>query len=463
MPEVFCVDAVGARIGIDLSGLDEVRAAAIRQAWADAAADGIPDVVVTPADAPVESMLSGLSQLVTITAIDAARGQAWMLHAAGLANETGEVVVLVGPSGRGKTTASRVLGREFGYVSDETVAIEESGRVRAYRKPLSVIEDPALPKAQVPPSAAGLRPLPDATLRVCAIVLLDRRPDHDGAPEIEVLDLGDALGDLVEQSSFLTHADAPLQFIADVASAAGGVRRVVYREADELVPVIAALMDAGPAVLPARTTPAQSGWEPASAALPQAVASTPGAAPRFRRADWADHIELHDPDRVAVLSVDTRGRGTVRVLAGIAPAVWRAADGASLDELAAAAVAAYGTPPGPDAAPAVLVAVGALLDAGLLVSDEPRLRRRDDVAWVDRDDRVYALALDDVDGRPRLLEGTAAVLWDWLDDPVTLTQLSARATEQSGALDHRVAEDVAVFVAELVDLRLVAPVGEPGH
>ena len=55
-------------------------------------------------------MLSGLSQQVTLAAIEAARGRAWMLHAAGIATPDGQVVVLVGPSGRGKTTASRALG-----------------------------------------------------------------------------------------------------------------------------------------------------------------------------------------------------------------------------------------------------------------------------------------------------------------------------------------------------------------
>ena len=127
-------------------------------------------------------MLSGLSQQVTLAAIEAARGRAWMLHAAGIATPDGAVVVLVGPSGRGKTTASRALGTVYGYVSDETVAIDDDGRVWPYRKPLSVIEDSGARRRQLAPSALGLQPLPDAELRVAAVVLLDRDPSSIPRP-----------------------------------------------------------------------------------------------------------------------------------------------------------------------------------------------------------------------------------------------------------------------------------------
>lgn len=299
MPEILCVDAVGVRVGIDLGGLDEPGADAVRQAWADAVspAGATPDVVVRPASGPVERVLSSLSQSVTLAAIEAAHGRVWMLHAAGLAGASGDVVVLVGPSGRGKTTASRTLGRTFSYVSDETVAIDESGGVRPYRKPLSVIEDPAKPKRQIAPSSAELVPLPDAPLRVAAIALLDRRPEHVGAPLVEGVELADALAELVGQSSFLSRTESPLRLIAALVAAVGGVRRLVYREAGDLVPVIDQLLAAGAAtVVP---------WEPApTAAATPATGSSTG--PRYRRAPWVDRIDLHDPDRIAVLSADER-------------------------------------------------------------------------------------------------------------------------------------------------------------
>ena len=58
-----------------------------------------------------------------------------------------------------------------------------------------------------------------------------------------------------------------------------------------------------------------------------------------------DELALQHPDRVAVLTVDEHSRGTVHVIAGIAPALWRAAEGSTLAELTEAAIAAYGEPP----------------------------------------------------------------------------------------------------------------------
>ena len=95
----------------------------------------------------------------------------------------------------------------------------------------------------------------------------------------------------------------------------------------------------------------------------------------------------------------------------------------------------------------MLVAVGHLLDAGLLTSDEPVLARREDVAWVDSGDRIVALPLstgaDRQLAQPAALSGSAALIWEWLDEPVTMTQLIARATEAAGVDAH---EDVAAQV-----------------
>ena len=150
------IEALGGIVEIELGGLPEDDAAAVREAWCDALADpgmveraqrergGIPPVV-RPADAERTAMLSALSQRVTLAALEQRRGDLWMLHAAGLAGDDGRVVVLVGPSGRGKTTAVRTLATSFGYVSDESVAIDDEGRVWPYRKPLSEIEKQGAP------------------------------------------------------------------------------------------------------------------------------------------------------------------------------------------------------------------------------------------------------------------------------------------------------------------------------
>lgn len=453
------VDAVGSRIAIDLSALDAEDAVALQEAWADATLPGAEDVPAVAATVVVEpgdraEMLSDVSQRVTLAAIEAGRGRAWMLHAAGVAGPDGAVVVLVGESGRGKTTAARALGATLGYVSDETIAIESDGRVRAYRKPLSVITGAAAHKRQLPPSAIGLRGLPEAPLRVAAVVLLNRDPEHAGEPLLEVADLGDALPDLVSQTSFLHDQPAPLRFIAALAAATGGIRRLTYAEAETLAPIVEALA----AGVPASIGGVPHGHVPAAPRAARHAAADPSA-PRFRRTDAADTVALADPDRLAVLTVDLGGLGAVTVLAGLAPAIWRTAEGAALPELVDAALAAYGTPQGVSAHHAVLAAVGELMDGGLVHSDEPAIVRRADAAWVDSGDRVVALALSpEADGRiaqPRALTGAGALVWDWLEAPVTLTQLTARAVETAGpdAADE-VPGQIRDFVAELITARL---------
>ena len=456
VPRTLLVDAVGSCIAIDVGALGEADEAAVRAAWADATTDAATEPVATVTPHPAERvhMLSSLSQQVTLAAIEAARGRAWMLHAAGIATPDGRVVVLVGPSGRGKTTASRALGAVYGYVSDETVAIDEDGRVWPYRKPLSVIEDSAAPKTQLAPSALGLRPLPDTELRVAAVVLLDRDEQHPAVPAVEVTDVGVALSELVAQTSFLHDQAAALRFIAALATATGGIRTVKYREAASLPAVIPELVQrpAGPIELPA--TPVH--------APPPAHPTSTG--PRFSRVSVADEVGLDDPDRIAILTVSESREGHVSVLGGIAPAVWRAADGATLPQFVDAAITAYDEPEDFDAGAAVLVAVGHLLDAGLLTSDEPALTRRDDVAWVDSGDRIVALPLSpDSDlqlAHPAALTGSAALIWEWLEEPVTRTQLTARATEAAGVAHAAdVVAQVETFLAQLSESRLVAEAG----
>ena len=377
MPRTLLVDAVGSCVAIDLTGLDEGDEAAVREAWADATVDAGASPTREPVDTVVPvrgsraQMLSGLSQQVTLAAIEAARGRAWMLHAAGIATPDGAVVVLVGPSGRGKTTASRALGTVYGYVSDETVAIDDDGRVWPYRKPLSVIEDSGAPKTQIPPSALGLQPLPDVELHVAAVVLLDRDPGHPETPVIEVTDVGDALGDLVSQTSFLHDQPAALRFISALATATGGIRTVKYREAETLPPLIPELL---------RQAAMPRLFCPRFPSTRHRVPTSRARVPASRGSPWRTRWGSRTPTASRSSRSARTGRGHVTVLGGIAPAVWRTADGATLRQFVDAAIAAYDEPEGFDAAGAVLVAVGQLLDAGLLTSDEPVLARREDVA-----------------------------------------------------------------------------------
>lgn len=408
------VDALGVKVRIRGDDLDEATREAVAAAWRDAlvpssctelsagpdAGDGGeqgtgPDAVEVTAAPWTEaaSVLSELSQRVTLAAIERQRGRLWMLHAAGLASSDGRVVALVGPSGRGKTTAARALGSHLGYVSDETVAVDEEGRVWPYRKPLSVIEEVNAPKVQRSPSELHLRELPESQLRLAALVLLERAENADVTAVVEPVDLADALSDLVMQSSYLTTMPAPLRTIANHAVETR-VLRVRYRDAESLVAVLDQLLARTPqhSPLPGREadegvglprsrgdareaalaegirvpggesapTPTDSGREPV-------VAASGAGELRYRRTRTHDVLAFRDPDRLALLKASEElGTGDFWLLAGIAPTLWRAADGATLAELTVAAVAAHGAPPGVDPEDAVAAVVEELTRLGVL-------------------------------------------------------------------------------------------------
>jgi hypothetical protein len=184
--------------------------------------------------------------------------------------------------------------------------------------------------------------------------------------EIEALDLGEALGDLVSQSSYLTSMTLPLHTIAALAAATGGIRRVRYREAASLPDAIHALfaesaMPSAVAFAPGRVV--------GEAAVPARSDSNDPMSLHYSRAPYVDALELDEPDRLAILRSAAGGTGGLHVLAGVAPAIWRAADAASLVDLTAAAVATYGQPVG-EAEPIVEAAAEDLVAAGILRTDK---------------------------------------------------------------------------------------------
>jgi hypothetical protein len=267
-------------------------------------------------------------------------------------------VVLVGPSGRGKTTAARILGHHFGYLSDESVGIAPDGSVVPYRKPLSIIEEAGTTKAERAASDIGLMPLPDVPLRLAAVVLLDRQEDGPERPRVEELDFGDAVEDVVSQSSFLPDMASPLLTIAHHIAATGGVVRVTYRDVQALRPLIDSLASRSPVSAPSRPD------------LSAADGSERQGSATVSRAPFLDALGLPDPDRVVVLN-GTGTQSKVSVLAGVAPAVWRAASESSMAALVDSAVAAYGVPDEVDAHAVVAGAVTELIGAGVLTRAEP--------------------------------------------------------------------------------------------
>ncbi|MFG6280929.1 PqqD family peptide modification chaperone [Microbacterium sp. 5K110] len=264
--------------------------------------------------------LSDLSTRVTLAALDALRGTRLLLHAAGVTADDGRVLALVGPSGRGKTTAATHLGRHFGYVSDESVAVDLDLAVWPYRKPLSVIVDGKPFKQQIAPSDLGLRPLPDAPLRLAGITLLERQPDTDD-PGVRTVDLVDAICELTPQISYLPELPSPLQYIARIVDQVGAVTRLVYRDAAELPAMVTAMFASRPA-----------------AAQEWSVAPRPAQTGPWRCAEVDDAILVEG--RACILR-----DGVVTALDHRGCLVWRMClEGATSEQITAAAITAFGAP-----------------------------------------------------------------------------------------------------------------------
>ena len=93
-------------------------------------------------------------------------------------------------------------------------------------------------KDEQAPGAVGLR-APVATPWVAGIVLLRRDAALADGPEVEELDLLDAVLELTPESSGFMGTDGPLRWLADVLEGTGGARRAVYAEVSTLEPLVA--------------------------------------------------------------------------------------------------------------------------------------------------------------------------------------------------------------------------------
>ncbi|MFE6735645.1 PqqD family peptide modification chaperone [Microbacterium sp. NPDC057650] len=448
MRERIVVAAVGASVEIDMAEIGDADREAVVDAWRDAL---LPDgrhadaTVTVAASEDTERMLSNLSTRITHTALEHRRGDLWMLHAAGLADERGHVVVLTAPSGTGKTTAARHLAARYAYVSDETVGVDAQGGIVAYRKPLSLIEPDRVHKQQIPPSQFEGGGWPARPLRLSAVAVLTRDEDAPEAPQVTPLTTAEAFEALAPQSSYLCDLRDGLHLLEGLLRATGGAVRIRYREAASLDHVVATLLDREPPfdpIVPAFEAPA-----------PERVTD---AGERYYRGAMVDAMELHDDGRIAVLQRSVSG-GRLSVLDGIAPDIWRSANGVTLHELVTAVTAELGAPPdGADAAELVRLAVKELGDGGLL-TDEPGWRLDPRVAWTGGSDRTVVLGLADALAQPLALEGSAHAVWEVLSvhRAIGQSELLRKVAEGYDVAPRDIESDVVALLEGLRQKRVV--------
>ncbi|WP_437582543.1 hypothetical protein ACSAGD_09780 [Paramicrobacterium sp. CJ85] len=306
--------------------------------------------------ADYDAVAMASSTKVTLQGIERARGEHLMLHAAGVSLQDGRVAAFVAPSGGGKTTLASHLGKHYGYVSDETIAIDRDLRVYPYRKPLSIIENPEKKwkKTQTSPDALGLCSLPEMPLNLAAIVLFERDDEHSGEPVIGSVALPDAIEDLSGQISYFGDIPDSVCMLADIVEKTGGIRTLRYGEAEGVAAVLADLLT---------ITQPETGWNDAS-----------GRA--SARPDEGEYVRREDVVAVETAgSIITTSDKTLRVLSGLSPTIWSEVEsGASLEQIEEALIAQFGAPEGVNTRLVTQQAVDTLLVEGLI-----RLHRNEPV------------------------------------------------------------------------------------
>ena len=382
-PEALCLRVLGAPVSVTFgSDVPPERVAELRRAWSRCLDSGTPvdanhapDVARPSGTGSFEARISTgaascgvaadsfeelaaeLTSAITRAGIGARRGELMMLHASGLSDPgSGQTFALLGASGAGKTTATRALAAHLGYISDETVGVDRSGRVVPFPKPLSVIVDPAPePKRQVGPDELGLKIAHDAP-RLAAIVFLHRDPSAEKAVATPI-GFAESVLLLALQTSWLSHADRPLQWLCSVLEACGGSVQATYGEAEELLALLPPLLE---------SPPLATAWVPSEGGRPDGSEAGAPASGRVARARVIDAVEVLEEGGIPEELLVMTGEGLIR-LGGIAPAIWRAAERpASIEDIARRI--AHGAALTPELVAAVSHAVTEMESRGVLRS-----------------------------------------------------------------------------------------------
>lgn len=229
------IDALGVRLRLRCDrDLDRAK-----RDWARCAAQGTDDV----GPEVLGHGARALETAVTARLITESTGKLHLWHAAGVSLPDGRVLVLVAPSGTGKTTAAVRLSQSgWGYVTDETVGVTMDGRVLPYPKPVALLEDGV--KEVVGPDDLGLAHHAE-NLTLGRVVVLERTEDAQ-SPSLTRLPLLEGLQTLLAQSSGLVQLPEPLASTCRLIDRVGGIYRLTYAELASAAPLLRALMAKGP-------------------------------------------------------------------------------------------------------------------------------------------------------------------------------------------------------------------------
>lgn len=360
---------MGCRWVLDLSALEDSEAQEMADRWQrcrELASLTTPVLDDAPTTITARSPAApyDLSREVTRKGLTRLTGRATLLHAAALADEGGRALVLVAPSGGGKSTATRVLGRRLGYVSDESVILLEDQRIAPHPKPPSLVTDPKrrFRKEEPAPDDIGLGATP-AMPRLGRLITLARDPDVT-EPAIHPVGLIDQVLAVLPETSSTWRLPDGLHRLARAVTTGGAPARLHYSEIEACHDLVRDHL--------ARDQPDAPTWEHLPPDATQRLAGDEAATGDggeesgaeltgddvLARGDWSDAIAVDG--EVLVLA----GPSPLR-LAGPGAVLWRSAGaGRSVDALTDDVVTALGDHP--DARAIVREAAGELLRYGVL-------------------------------------------------------------------------------------------------